>query len=363
MRAGSARSHGADIHAADGRPRRLLDFSSTVISQAAPSPWRAEARAALERLQAYPQLRSAGLAARIEAAQGLPEGSVLVGAGSLECLDWLARAARDEAVLLEGPFFGEYLPLLQSAGARPTGISAAQQPSRAGLAALLRRPEYRRAWVWTADPANPTGLSLAPEELALLLQVTQRQKQRLVIDEALAAQRLDGPRPDLGLLAATRRGLFVVRSLSKGLGLPGLRLGYVVAHPQEIAALLPHTRPWSVNALAQSMGAWVLKAERQGMARRRAQLAREKADLLKRLAGLQGLGLRALGSDTGFFLLRLPATGPDAQAAEAALEAKGLLVRPCHSFGKWGRRVLRLNPRRPAENARLVRALKGLYAR
>lgn len=363
MRAGSARSHGADIYAADGRPRRLLDFSSTVISQAPPAAWRAQARAGLDRLQAYPQQRSAGLAARIEAAHGLPEGSVLVGAGSLECLDWLARAARDQRVILEGPFFGEYLPLLQSAGARPIGVSAPQQPARAGLAALLRRPEHARAWVWTTDPANPSGLSLAPEELALLLQVAHRQRQRLVIDEALAAQRLDGPRPDLGLLASTRRGLFVVRSLSKGLGLPGLRLGYVIGHPRSIAALLPHTRPWSVNALAQGLGAWALKAERQALPRRRRQLAREKDDLLRRLQPLQALGLRPWGSDTGFFLLQLPSHGPDALVAEAGLEAKGLLVRPCHSFGKWGRRVLRLNPRRPDDNARLVRALKGLYAR
>jgi histidinol-phosphate/aromatic aminotransferase/cobyric acid decarboxylase-like protein len=80
------------------------------------------------------------------------------------------------------------------------------------------------------------------------------------------------------------------------------------------------------------------------------------------LRPLQALGLRAHASDTGFFLLDLPAQGPDAQAAEAALEAQGLLVRPCHTFGKWGRRMLRLNPRRAADNARLARALERLYA-
>jgi histidinol-phosphate/aromatic aminotransferase/cobyric acid decarboxylase-like protein len=362
VRAGSARSHGADIYSPDGRPRRLLDFSSTVLTQAPPLGWRTQARAALERLQAYPQTRSQGLAARLEASFGLPEGSVLVGNGSLECLEWLARAASGERVVLDGPFFGEYLPLLQAAGAKPLGVSVTQQPARAGLGALLRSPDYKGAWVWSADPANPSGLSLAPDALALLLQVAKRQGQRLVLDEALAAQRLLDERPDLGLLAATRRGLFVVRSLSKGLGLPGLRLGYVVAHPAEIAKLLPYTRPWSVNALAQGLGAWVLASERRQARARRRVLARDKADLLRRLRPLQSLGLRPHASDTGFFLLELPAQGPDARAAEAALEAQGLLVRPCHNFGKWGRRTLRLNPRRPADNARLVRALERLYA-
>lgn len=362
MRAGSARSHGADIYTADGRVRKLLDFSSTVITQAPPAGWRAQGQAALDRLQAYPQTRSQGLAAAIEDAHGLPEGSVLVGNGSLECLEWLARAAQGQSVLLDAPFFGEYLPLMQAAGAKALGISAPTPPARASFASLWRRPAYKGTWAWTADPANPSGLSLAPEDLAMLLALAGRQGRRLVLDEALAAQRLDGDRPDLSLLAAAQPGLFVVRSLSKGLGLPGLRLGYVVAHPSEIGRLLPLTRPWSVNAMAQTMGAWALKAEKAQLKARRRRLALEKSDLLKRLLPLRERGLKAQGSDTGFFLLSLPTQGPDAQAAEAILEKQGLLVRPCHTFGRWGKRTLRLNPRRPVDNAKLVRALARLYA-
>lgn len=363
MRPGSARAHGADIYDPQGRPRRLLDFSSTVIAQAPPAAWRAQARRALERLQAYPQVRSAGLAAKVEARFGLPEGSVLVGNGSLECLEWLARAAEGERVLVEAPFFGEYLPLLQSAGARPASAGSAQAPSRAPLTALLGQAAFKKGWAWTADPANPSGLALPPSQLAALLQAARRNKVRLVVDEALAAQRLDGSGPDLGPLAASRPGLFVVRSLSKGLGLPGLRLGYVVAHPSEIARLLPFTRPWSVNALAQGLGEWVLGAEAKSLSARRRRLALDKADLLNRLQPLQRLGLHAMDSDCGFFLLQLPGKGPDALALEACLERQGLLIRPCHSYGKWGRRVIRLNPRRPADNAKLARALQHAYAR
>ena len=361
MRPGHRHEHGADIYGPDGRRRKLLDFSSTVASQAPPAGWLVQAHRSLGLLSAYPQPRAEGLAAGIEQRLGLPEGSVLIGNGSSECLEWLARAAAGAKVLLEGPFFGEYLPLLQSAGAQSTGVSAAIQPARAALLDVLGQKAWKGNWAWTADPANPSGLSLEEEALALLVETARRRKVRLVVDEALAPQHLGQPRMDLARLAASRQGLFLVRSLSKGLGLPGLRLGYLVAHPAEIARLMPFTRPWNVNSLAQGMGLWAFDTERRLLPARRRELARRKADLWRRLLTLRDAGLLALPSDTGSFLLQLPKRGPDARALAAKLDAKGILVRPCASFGKWGRFTLRLNPRSGPDNTRLVRALAKLY--
>lgn len=363
MRPGSARVHGADIYDAAGRPRRLLDFSSTVVNQAPPAAWRTQARRALERLLAYPQPRSQGLAAWLERRLGLPEASVLPASGSLECLDWLARAAAGRRVLLEVPCFGEYQRLLQSAGARLL-LSAASSPTgRRSMDARCLRPLERGDWVWIANPSNPSGLCLAPAILRELLEAARRMGVNVVVDEALAAQRLDGSAWDLAPLAVSTPGLFVVRSLSKGLGLPGLRLGYLAARPASLARLLPFTRPWNVHALAQALGAWAFDAERHALPGRRRRLAAAKADLLRRLRPLRRFGLESLDSDTGYFLLRLPRRGPDAIQVEAQLETQGLLVRPCHTYGPWGRRFLRLNPRSPRDNARLVRALVGLYGR
>jgi threonine-phosphate decarboxylase len=353
VRAGSARAHGADIYDEAGQPRLVLDFSSTVLSLDPPPAWKAQVRKGTERLRQYPQPRSSGLAAAIEKQLGLPEGSVLVSNGSSEALEWLARAATGQAVLLEGPFFGEYLPMLQAAGAKPGRVQLKQAPQRPDLGSLLGQKPWRGSWAWTADPANPSGLCLEPERLLALAATARRNKVRLVLDEALDAQSLR-PRLDLAPLAAAQPGLFVVRSLSKGLGLPGLRLGYVVAHPKEIGRLLPFTRPWSVSSLAQAVGSWALAQERRLAASRRRGLAQRKQDLRNRL---QAVGLTAEASDTGYLLLALPRKGLDAAGLALRLESHGILVRPCHTYGPWGRRIIRLNPRLPRENAALVKAL------
>jgi threonine-phosphate decarboxylase len=356
VRPGSARAHGADVYDAQGRPRQLSDFSSTVLSLGPPAEWRALAERALPRLELYPQPRSAGLAASIEAQLQLPEGSVLVANGSSEALEWLARAAAGTHVLLEGPFFGEYLPMLQAAGAKVGRVQLKQAPLRPQLAPLFGRRPWKGGWAWLADPANPSGLCLEPGALLALLASARKHKMRVVLDEALDAQSLEA-RLDLAALAAAQRGLFLVRSLSKGLGLPGLRLGYLVAHPKEIGRLLPFTRPWNVSSLAQALGAWALAQERRLGTRRRLELARRKADLVARL---RGIGLEPQASDTGYLLQKLPVTAPDAAALAKRLEARGFLVRPCHTYGPWGRRTLRLNPRTPRENGRLVLALASL---
>jgi threonine-phosphate decarboxylase len=351
-----ARAHGADVYAEDGRLRRLLDFSSTVASLRPPQGWQAQASARLPRLGLYPQPYSLGLATSIERRLRLPAGSVLVGSGSSECLDWMAHAAHGQRVWLERPCFGEYLPMLKRAGARPKGLALAKAGVRPALAPAAKG--LGPGWLWLADPANPSGQNLAWDDLAALLAQSRRQGLGLVLDEALAAQQL-APRPALAALAAARPGLVLVRSLGKGLGLPGLRLGYLVAHPRQVEALRPFTRPWSVNSLAQSLGPWMLETELRLSLGLRRDLAGRKADLLKRLDALRPLGLRPLPSDSGAFLVELP---PGWAAAEVAarLEMKGLLLRPCHTYGAWGRRLLRLNPRGPRDNRMLAAGLAGL---
>ena len=56
----------------------------------------------------------------------------------------------------------------------------------------------------------------------------------LLVDESFA-----DPRPELSVAprAEQRRGLFVLRSFGKFYGLAGLRLGFVLGHPEDIAAL------------------------------------------------------------------------------------------------------------------------------
>ena len=93
-----------------------------------------------------------------------------------------------------------------------------------------------------ASPANPDGLVTPPEHLLALT------RQRIVVvDEAYA-----DPAPGLGAQASDR--LIVLRSFGKFHGLPGLRLGFVIAGGGVTAALRQLLGDWPVSSAAVRIG-------------------------------------------------------------------------------------------------------------
>ena len=352
--------HGADIYRPDGKKAGLLDFSNSVVEVPPPAGWESRLAQSLKELRHYPQPYAIGLAGKIEKSLRLPANSVMLGNGSSECLGWIAQSLRAKHVIVEAPCFGEYAVWLSRAGAqfREIGADEPWSPDWPRLALSLKGAQA----FWTANPSNPAGLELSLKEFDERLEFCRSKGILLVLDEALHAQSLDSKQDKLLRRCVSQPGTLVVRSLSKGLGLPGLRLGYVARHPREIARLGRFQEHWSVSSLAQSAGAWIFEAERRLFKSRQRTLKAWKADLLTRLKKLPPHSLLARESDTGFFLCRLLGKLDSSRRLASKLEKQGILVRSCASYGGWGSGNIRVNPRAPKENARLERALKKIYA-
>lgn len=348
MREKNDAGHGGDTYDTGGRLSGFLDFSTTA-QPASPRGWRSRASAALRVLPHYPQPYSSGLSAFIEKQYGLPRGSVLAGNGTSDCMSWAAAwpapgGRKKVAAVLERPCFSEYEKVLEGAGV----------PVRPTLPRGTRLHSF-----WAANPATPTGL-IRPASFWAAVQVRLAREAPgalFVLDESLAAQSL---RPfDSFLKQACRRpDCVVLRSPAKALGLPGLRLGFMAGHPRTLALLSKSRQPWSVNGLAQALGPWMVSRECESRESFQRERSRATQDLRRRLreSPLLGTWLKPLDSSCGFFLCQL--RGITGLGLARRLRAQGLLVRPCASFGAWGREFIRLNARKPLENARLVKALE-----
>ncbi len=100
------------------------------------------------------------------------------------------------------------------------------------------------------NPNNPTGLSLAPEQL---LEWHGRLAERggwLVVDEAF----MDNT-PQLSLAAHSHKiGLIVLRSFGKFFGLAGVRLGFVLAEGKLLKLLAEQVGPWAVSGPTRVLG-------------------------------------------------------------------------------------------------------------
>jgi Aminotransferase class I and II/Thiamine pyrophosphate enzyme, N-terminal TPP binding domain len=147
-----------------------------------------------------------------------------------------------------------------------------------------------------------------------------------VVDEAY----IDFVAPERRLERArdvdTGRPVVLVRTFSKVFGLPGLRLGYAVAHP----ALAPFfdvvQEPFNVNRAALVAGRASL-ARADAVEGRRRETAAARELLARRLAAT---GIAAAPSEANFLLAHV---GTDGEALARRLAARGVLVRPGADFG------------------------------
>jgi len=150
--------------------------------------------------------------------------------------------------------------------------------------------------------------------------------------------------------------VIVVRSVTKALGIPGLRAGYAVA-ATPLAERLRAVRPaWSANVLAlAALAAAASHAEELTAIARRA--TAECEDLTGRLAAIDGV--RLWPSAVNFCLVEV-ADGP---AVAAALRSQGIAIRPAGSFPGLRAGHLRITARDADANARVVAALAEAVAR
>ena len=164
-----------------------------------------------------------------------------------------------------------------------------------------------------------------------------------------------------GAGGASDTGVVVLRSLTKILAVPGLRVGYLLAEAALAERLRAARSAWPVNGLALAVArAAALHPERLVPVAERA--ARDRAALGAKLAA-QLPGARVHPGAANFLLVALPPDGPDALTSAARLrEAHGIAIRPASTFPGLGTHHVRLTPRGGEQDARLVAALRATVA-
>ena len=192
-------------------------------------------------------------------------------------------------------------------------------------------------------------------ELERIIAAAKSSGTLVVIDEAFIDFIPD--RDDYTLLhrAPAQDGPAVLYSLTKFFGIPGLRLGAMVAHPALIKKLEAARDPWSVNVMAQVAGEIALQ-EAAYARETRVLVQRERQFLQSELSRLPGL--RVFPGAANYMLLDIRGTGMASPALAGKMGELGVLVRDCRSFSGLGEGYIRIAVRRREENQRLVATLQ-----
>ncbi|MDX2035750.1 MAG: histidinol-phosphate transaminase [Isosphaeraceae bacterium] len=278
-----------------------------------PSPRVFEAiRSALDgRLRLYPDPvgnRFRRIAAELH---GVDPEMILVGNGSDDILTIITRSfvGPGDVVAYPTPSYILYRTLAELQDARAVEIPFEDDwnwdPDRVAAA----RPRL----VFLANPNSPSGTVIASDRLVAL---SERLDCPLVVDEAY----VDFANEHAVGLVSRRPNVIVTRSLSKGYGLAGLRVGYAIAPRPIIEGLLKVKDSYNCDALSLAGGAAALE-DRAYLAETRARIVATRERLT---AAARSLGYRTTESSANFVWC----TGrPDAVGVYERLKERKILVR------------------------------------
>ncbi|WP_239004116.1 histidinol-phosphate transaminase [Nocardia panacis] len=152
-----------------------------------------------------------------------------------------------------------------------------------------RRPDV----VFVTSPNNPTGHSIAPADMARILEVAPG---LVIVDEAYGE--FSAAPSAIGLIDRHPAKLVVTRTMSKAFAFAGGRLGYLAAAPAMIDALLLVRLPYHLSVVTQAAARAALRHADETLASV-AELARQRDRVAE---SLRALGFDVVPSDANFLL-------------------------------------------------------------
>jgi threonine-phosphate decarboxylase len=349
-------SHGGNVHAfvraSGARLTEVIDFSASINPLGMPPSARIAYRQALANVVHYPEPYAESLTHALAHYHDLDPSEILVGNGSTQLIYLCARVLASRRVLLVAPLFSEHEAAFRANDAAIDSVMLRPPSFTLGLDRLAHTlAEGRYDTLVLANPNSPTGVLVERVWVKELTRMCRKTRTYLLVDETFIDWREE---ESLKRSVVQNPRVILFRSLTKFFALPGLRVGYLIAHPTVIGRMKARLEPWSVNIVAQEVGKACLQ-DQNFIGRSRVFLPRERAWFFSRLQTIPGL--RVFPSRANFLLMQLLRQDMTARDLAQRLAQENLLIRPCDNFVGLGNQFLRVAVRTRKENLCLLNTL------
>ena len=315
-----------------------MNFSSTCYQHADHAALHRHLAEHMDVIANYPEPQPQQLERLIAKRHGISPDAVMVTNGSTEAIYLIAKLLHHSCSIIPGPTYMEYADACRVYKHVITYENAGD---------VADMPKDRVYWI--CNPNNPSGNVLMKGFVEYVVRRSPRYT--FVVDQSYGTYTREELLDTRHVL--TQTNLFILHSLSRQYSVPGLRLGYILAHPTNIQMLRARRHPWAVPALSIEAASFLLQEGIPAIADVDAYL-NETERLRSALRKIKGL--RVFETKTNYMLCELS----DVKASELKdylIHEHGMLIRDCCNFYGLSDYFFRVTAQLPEENDALVAAI------
>ena len=303
----------------------LIDFSSSINPLGPPVSIVDALHRCITSISEYPDPTSTVLLDALSKYTKLFPTHLLVGNGAAELIYNFAFAfiTNNTPDLIPIPTFQEYEAASSLNGAH---IEYFETMNLANNLDKFLECVPENGCVFLCNPNNPSGVLLSQSVIRTITQTAFSKSTMVLLDECFIEMTLN-PNQSIISDVKTISNLVVLRSLTKSFGMPGLRIGYVAAHPLITTILRRVQTPWSVNCMAQEAATTVLHCHHEHLQKTRHLLKQETSYIKSCLDSIDGFDY--IDTSTNFVFVIYKKHFGD---LPNRLLDHGILVRDCSNF-------------------------------
>lgn len=206
------------------------------------------------------------------------------------------------------------------------------------------------------NPDNPTGNYIQKKDLLRMVEWAEEKGITLVIDESFVdfADELDSTLITQEILDA-HKSLYVMKSISKSYGVPGLRLGVLASGDVEtVSAIKKDVAIWNINSFAEFY-MQIYEKYAKDYVKAMKLFRAERARFATGLSKIEGV--RVIPSQANYFMLELTGGVTSAELTKKLMLNHNLFIKDLS--GKTGGEFIRIAIRNKTDNNKLLAALKA----
>ncbi|MCR5283576.1 MAG: aminotransferase class I/II-fold pyridoxal phosphate-dependent enzyme [Lachnospiraceae bacterium] len=351
-------AHGGDIY----RNKVHMDFSVNLNPMGTPKKVKEALQEALKRSGCYPDPEQEAVRHVISETLGLLPENVIAASGASALLMAAVRAIAPGRALLFEPSFSGYRYALSAAGCE---IEVSRMGQESGFSLTTEALSSIREdidLIFVCEPASPSGALGGEGVITQLLSRAAAVGATVILDESFYqlsdawkrdAEKLEGRADHAASYLQSYENLIIIRSLTKTLALPGIRIGYALSERGRIQGMKEQLPQWDLSVMGEEV---IMAGMRTLYEGDYLSVSIERIQKERRFLedGLRDMGLFVFASNAPYLLLKGP------KDLYQKLLQKGILIRDCSDYEGLGSGYFRIAVRQHAENEVLLQTIRGI---